>query len=834
MITLQILPVSGNVNNFPYTGVLGVTDVVVRGRVVAGLDERASGKAPEVRCIAVRLVRVDAWDGKASRDVTKDVVDERVLWTPESGADAERLEPREHRFALRVPHDVVGLSKMQFKVGTCQASVTWRIEAYVDTVKVGRIEAQHSRNLSLVRHATVPLFPPDAVQRGWAASTSAASPVPFSYDLRISGEPFGVLEPLAVETHFRLPEASGVQIKSFKLWLRRDVTNLKSNAQFQTTHDFAIESDELVRPGRSSKRFASVFTRSSSSVGPSATTTPPSEDERTLHGRPPSPPSDPESSVALAPHRFPLFARETAEVVERGKFHVRVPGQGPHRWTVGETGESSVFRISFSLAGKISYKLRNGSSFSVDLAPLPVHVCAAIDPQLSRVSSRTSTAATLLSRLADRRGDRRTSGFALELKFDRSSPGPPPSPLASPDAGLDRRLPTAPLPHLTCRRPHHGRRMSEHSDANDAPARTRVRRDPPAPLPLPNATMHSPSSVTSAPPGVSRSSTLETLGPITPSTMEFLVTSPEPPSAPSSSSSHLAPRAPSHPPFSPSHSPQMSRHSARSCRSSSARYRPRSAGSQRSSVLGDSSQSVSNMSIASVATASSTASDPLRSPPLAGSSSTLLGSADRMLGLSLGGGGASVEGLRTSTSAPLLPAAEEGEDGDARMDLLDDPSAHLASPSPPSSPEPPLPVLAPSSSSFRDPFAIDDSSDAPPAEPDMYVSPRHARLASRPGRPSTAPAHCDARSASGLTAPASPPLLSAYAPQPETRLVSPPVVVVDASATGPSRASSASPGPTAATAGAAVLPAVGSRKGSIGVFISSILGRRGSRPLTAL
>lgn len=129
MITLQILPVSGNVNNFPYTGVLGVTDVVVRGRVVAGLDERASGKAPEVRRIVVRLVRVDAWDGKASRDMTKDVVDERVLWTPESGADAERLEPREHRFALRVPHDVVGLSKMQFKVGTCQASVAWRIEA---------------------------------------------------------------------------------------------------------------------------------------------------------------------------------------------------------------------------------------------------------------------------------------------------------------------------------------------------------------------------------------------------------------------------------------------------------------------------------------------------------------------------------------------------------------------------------------------------------------------------------------------------------------------------------------------------------------------------------
>lgn len=176
--------------------------------------------------------------------------------------------------------------------------------------------------------------------------------MPFDYDLRVANEPFGVLEPLAVETHFRLPEASGVQIKSFKIWLCRDVINVKSGAHFQTTHDFAIEADEPSRPGRSKKRLASVFSRSSSSVGPSATTTPPSEDDRALHGRTPSPPSDPESG-ALAPHRFPLSANDASDVVERGRFNVRIPGQGPHRWTVGETGQSSVFRISFALAGKV-------------------------------------------------------------------------------------------------------------------------------------------------------------------------------------------------------------------------------------------------------------------------------------------------------------------------------------------------------------------------------------------------------------------------------------------------------------------------------------------------
>ena len=199
-----------------------------------------------------------------------------------------------------------------------------------------------------------------------------------------------------------------------------------------------------------------------------------------------------------------------------------------------------------------------------------------------------------------------------------------------------------------------------------------------------------------------------------------------------------------------------------------------------------------------------------------------------MLGLTLGGG-SGAESLRTSPSAPLFPAPEEGEDGDARMNLLDAPS-----PSPPSSPEPTLSVAAPSSSSFRDPFAIDDSLSVVEqpvvAEPEMYVSPRDAQLDSRSGRPSSALARSDGvHVASGLTAPASPPL-PAYAPRPEARLLPQPVVVVEASAAGSSRASSSSPGATAA----APLPAVGSRKGSIGVFISSILGRRGSRPLTAL
>ncbi|GAA5822499.1 hypothetical protein JCM3770_002437 [Rhodotorula araucariae] len=821
MITLQILPASGNANHFPFTGVLGVSDVVVRGRLVAGIDERATGKAPAVRRIAVRLVRTDGWEAKATRDVAKDVVDEKTLWTPSEGADAERYTPNQYRFALRVPHDTRGLSKMQFKLGACQASVAWRIEAYVDTVKHGRIEALRPRALSLVRHATVPLFPAQHLHHSWSATACANSPVPFDYDFRVPNEPFGVLKPLAVDTHFRLPPGCGVQVKGFKLWLRRDVTNLVSGAHAETVHDFAVDDDEAAaRLTRTPKRFAAVFSRSTTSVVLSTTTTtttttttPPSDDERALHGRTPSPPSDGEPPV-LAPHRFPIIAHDAVEVVQRGRFRLRIPGQGPHRWTVGETGENSVFRITFVLAGKITYKQRNGGSGTLDLAPVPVHVCASVDSKLSRETSRSSMATTLMSRL----GDRRNSDFALQLKFDRMLPGPSNPPLASPDAGLERRLSSAHLPLPSPTRPHQGRRMSGQSEGNGAPARTRVRRDPPAPLPVPNATLSSTSSTTSLLPAVSRSSTVDSLGPDTPSTMEFLAT----PAVSAHASSKLPSSFPHHP---PSYSPQGSRHGLRSSRSS-ARYRPRSAGSQRSSILGDS-RSVSNLSIASLASVSSAASDPLRPLP-AGSSSTLLASADRMLGLSLGDEG------KPLPRPPSLFSPEEEDDDEEELDtrMLDYPvqAPHLCSPSPPSSPEPPSPMpdLAPASA-FSNPFATDDS--APfgtgrePAvnAPEMYISPRHAAAQLAHARPPTVPAIAGGSRCS-------PPLAQHTVDAPPSKQASmllPLPPVGEANTPSSSRRASVAPGSPASSA------TLGMRKGSIGVFISNILSRRGSKTVSA-
>ncbi|GJN94508.1 hypothetical protein Rhopal_007590-T1 [Rhodotorula paludigena] len=750
MLTLQILPAHGNVNNFSFSGILGVSDVVVRGRVAAGLDERASGKAPEVRRIVVRLVRLDAWDGKAFKQLNKEVVDEATLWTPADGADAERLQPSEHRFLLRVPRDAKGLSKMQFKVGACQASVFWRLEAYAETVKNGRIDAQQGRSLNLIRHASTSAFPADVFAHAWSSAPSSTSPVPFDYDLRIPNEPFGVTDAISVDSSFRLPANSGVTVKSFKLWLRRDVLNLKTGARFETTHEFAPEEEApVIRPSH----------------------------DRKLHGRTPSPPSELEGP-SPHPHRFPIVASDAVDVFERGRFRMRIPGQGPHRWTVGETGESSLFTVSFALVGKITYKLRSGGTSKIELPPVPIYVY------------------------------RRNSDFALQLKLGRTAPvNPSAPPLPSPSAICERRLSATHLPlpsptRMSPIRPCQGRRMSEHGEAHEAPARTRVRRDPPAPLPLPNNTLApSPSQATP----VSRSSTIETLGPDTPCTLEFLHTTSPP------SPSHLSPKVPSYSHFSPGHAPYPPRHGQRSSRSSG-RYRPRSAGSQRSSILGESARSVSNLSIASLASVSTKDSDALSTrdlsvPLSSASSATMLASADRMTGLSL------VEMAAPSDPAP----AGILDDGDSAMleALVQAPLQPSASP--PVSPEPasPIPdVEIADMAAFSNPFAAvlaktamagtADRSVSRAAASEMYVSPRDARRASRtdvPSPPLVAPSPRFAQVAECLA----PPLIEAKSADSSRRGSLAPV----------------SPNPHS------------QRKGSIGVFISNILGRRGSKSVPA-
>jgi len=218
-------------------------------------------------------------------------------------------------------------------------------------------------------------------------------------------------------------------------------------------------------------------------------------------------------------------------------------------------------------------------------------------------------------------GERRNSDF--DLRLDLTPTAPAATPLPSPPLLEDRRP-----------RPSAGRRRSEQSESFGQPAKTRARVEEPKakrrpatatgivpPFPVPD--------LSTLPHSLSPSSTYDSLGPDTPTTLEFLltpiptVTCDEPASPPRSGSFPLAnPVHRGHHHASSSPRPPSSR-STRSLRQA---YRPRSSGT---------------LSIASTAsTASSMAESPrftreMSAPPATTSSSTILESSHELLGLSL-------------------------------------------------------------------------------------------------------------------------------------------------------------------------------------------------------
>lgn len=184
-------------------------------------------------------------------------------------------------------------------------------------------------------------------------------------------------------------------------------------------------------------------------------------------------------------------------------------------------------------------------------------------------------------------------------------------------------------------RPSAGRRRSEQSEAFGQPAATRARMDEPkvkrrpatATGVIPALSVPDPSTM---PNGLSPSSTYDSLGPDTPSTLEFLltpiptVTCDEPISPPRTGSFPLANPVHRGHHHHASSSPRPP--SSRSTRSLRQAYRPRSSGT---------------LSIASTASTASSMADSsprfreMSAPPAATSSSTILESSHELLGLSL-------------------------------------------------------------------------------------------------------------------------------------------------------------------------------------------------------
>ncbi|GAA6034690.1 hypothetical protein JCM8097_001123 [Rhodosporidiobolus ruineniae] len=762
MITLTLVRPVGNAivgGHFPYAGVFGYSDVVVAGKVHCSIDNRASGIPPPVRAVHVRIRRIDQAFGGEKRIL---VVDQALLWDAEreEGKRAAQLGQRDLPFRLVVPYGTEGPSHTKETSAGSVARFAWKLETFF-IGDDGRPGDTNSSDLLLIRHDTQPLIPPSC--RDLPSSSSSTIPLPprylswtenvgkptssskhglpFSCTVRLPNKPVSEAEQLVFDVEFQLPALKDFKIVSFEPTVRRTITALEGG------RDSVLNLD--IRPNGSNTTAASGKGKEN--------------DPAALH--------------------FPLRADPHAPTTVSGTYSGYIHH---NRWKVGESCETETFKVQFQLSAKIKYKTkRSGYCHTLDFRP--VHIVGNVlrDPPPFR---KARPSFPLLSNAPTRRN----SDFAQHPLPPSSSASSSSSPLspAAPSVYLNpalaaikdpRRHSTATLqPVPFSGRPLSGRRMSEQSDSIAEPARTRARREPPVPIAVPALVHSSASTSTSAasspsagtfPPdgsgSVSRSSTVETLGPDTPNTLEFLLS---PAGAPLARSSGL-PTFPARPSTAPSPHPHSQLHqlsppreyhhqpstlslsasagpgphrhphrTSRAALGASARHspssRPKSAGSARS---------VSGLSISSFTSVTSAASGTSErdrrsmrelSAPLPGASSpTVLESGSGIPSLSLAEpDSARLDGGPWSTlplpASPPLPrfayqpaflAPPVGADEDDTV-MVSRPSSSSPSLSPPSSPEPSTPYPA-TSQLFAgvDPFAA-SSAASPSSAADAAVS----------------------------------------------------------------------------------------------------------------
>ncbi|GAA5983949.1 hypothetical protein JCM11641_001404 [Rhodosporidiobolus odoratus] len=672
MLTLNISRSNGNSSaggTFPFSGQYGIEDVLVRGSIIAGVDERAPERGQLVESIFARIARVEAFGGTSK----KEIICEQRVWKAATPA-GEKVSKGEWKFKLVVPKENKGLSRMDLTCGLRAVSVVWRVEACTlslfsffqvvkhaqflvadaNIVNEPRIEAKATNDLKLIRRTSVKLLPSSPFDLEWAApllaSPSTSAGPSASYRIRVPNRPFHTSAPLPIHVSFHLPAGCNISIENVGLTLKRTTRGAGPNAP-HATHSTKFRSFTLPPPSASA---------SSSTSSISASTT--------KKGRTPSP--------TRPPPFFPLRADAAADVEAERTLEMKLPTA---LYSHGETGGCNLFSMTFALTGKVSYKVK-GTKKSVELVSCPIHVCPPLPPVAANAPQALAPVPQLL---------RRNSDFPFQLS---------PTPLVAPPFAVEERRHSSTnlaLPHPG--RPHSGRRMSEQIE----PARTRARRDPPVPIVLPPLSPSTSLSSLPTEPNVSRSSTIETFGPDTPNSMEFLIT---PALTPTLSTMPHSPPIPQYPlthVSPPRHSARPPRASARHSRD----HRPRSAGSTRSSIHGieGSARSVSNISIASLTSIASGSGSSVISERR---STRELSAPPGIIALSLGDGGREM-----SASPPFPYRAQQQPQYPVDVPMATSPlPPHRPSPSPPSSSEPPSPVPSLTMhDAFQNPFATSTS-----------------------------------------------------------------------------------------------------------------------------
>ncbi|GAA5971245.1 hypothetical protein JCM3765_007518 [Sporobolomyces pararoseus] len=654
MLIVSILPARGNPNapEFPFDGLFGLTDVTLRGKLAVKYDQRHPHPKPiELSSAVVRLVRIDI----LNRATVREVVREEIVWIPTGGMASEKMGEWERDFELVVPPSTPGLSRMGMMLGKVpghSAATSWKLEATL-TFPRDRPASAPPREVSLLRHSLPALSSPSIPALSWTSTLSSYSnhlPIPLEYDIRVANKPLGWNDSSEITFHFRAPSSATFCLKSLELILSREVTFLYGSTTSTIVDDVPLD---FFRLDDSPKISFSPFHTPSS--------TPTEEIDRLIWRRSPSPPERSSSPASIAKSSWPLSLAEGTDghVETRAQLKFRPRPSSNHRWSLGETGENKFIRINYTIRPRVSYK-RSSGSFAperhLDLERLPIRLAAVNVPDRLNASLRAPLPTTSTGRSM---GERRHSDFNLRLNL--STPLPVDTTPTSVHQPSPSTLEDRPF------RPSTGRRRSEQSESFGQPARTRARVEEPAKVKRRPATAtgvvpaFSVPDVSTMPKALTPSSTYDSLGPETPTTLEFLLT-PVPTLTCDAPTPHV--RTGSFPlanPIHRSHQPSSSPRppSTRSTRSVRQAYRPRSSGT---------------LSIASTTSTTSSITDSARftremsAPPATTSSSTILESSQELLGLSLSDTRTSHSAHPSGLTVPISASSSPSSSPDLSFD----------------------------------------------------------------------------------------------------------------------------------------------------------------------
>ncbi|KAJ3763756.1 hypothetical protein EV360DRAFT_32934 [Lentinula raphanica] len=429
---------------FPYTGFLGVSNVVVEGVVGTKLDAdlkllSARQITIAVRCYEFRLGRIG---GVVSSKTTVDHT--QVLWTKPDGVEFVDIGELELPFKITIPARTAGFSTVSFVEYRC----VWRVEATIHHAHISGIGTRLNKHveLPLVRYDLPPFLPsPRPLMHVDAGQLDRFVTKPKNLSLRYTiwapREPIGPTDLLPISIHI-LPEAQNITIRSATVVVERRIQFNESPSPVSASPTSSIPVSPITSTYSPTSQQFPVSTRSFSAVTPLqsgyTSTTSLASDTRPLLPQPQYPKirSDSSESLVGKPIILPIVGSESSGPFSRADngiwsktLTVQWPSTKPSsRWGIGETIHSELVSVRFFARVKIIVTGPH-STDSFELEEEEIYTTSTNDAERRLAMSKARSQSEARSKSKSPRRTRRKLEDASEPVPSTSASGlKPPSP----------------------------------------------------------------------------------------------------------------------------------------------------------------------------------------------------------------------------------------------------------------------------------------------------------------------------------------------------------------------------------------------------------------------